>query len=65
MMKTVYVPEMMCQNCVRRITEALTEAKLDFTVDLDTKTVSINGCENCLQTAINELDDLGFSAEVR
>ena len=64
-MKTVYVPEMMCQNCVRRITEALTEAKLDFTVDLDTKTVSINGYENCLQTAINELDDLGFSAEVR
>ena len=64
-MKTVFVPEMMCQNCVRRITEALTEAKLDFTVDLDTKTVSINGCENCLQTAINELDDLGFSAEVR
>ena len=65
MMKTVYVPEMMCQNCVRRITEALTEAKLDFTVDLDSKTVSINGCENCLQTAINELDDLGFTAEVR
>ena len=64
-MKTIYVPEMMCQNCVRRITEALTEAKLDITVDLDTKTVSINGCENCLQTAINELDDLGFSAEVR
>jgi len=64
-MKTVYVPEMMCQNCVRRITEALTEAKLDFTVDLDTKTVSINGCENCLKTAISELDDLGFSAEIR
>ena len=64
-MKTVYVPEMMCQNCVRRITEALTEAKLDFTVDLNTKTVSINVCENCLKTAINELDDLGFSAEVR
>ena len=64
-MKTVYVPEMMCQNCVRRITEALTEAKLNFTVDLETKTVSINGCENCLKTAINELDDLGFSAEVR
>ena len=64
-MKTIYVPEMMCQNCVRRITEALTEAKLDFTVDLATKTVAINGCENCLNTAINELDDLGFSAEVR
>ena len=64
-MKTVYVPEMMCQNCVRRITEALTEAKLDFTVDLDTKTVSINGCENCLKTAISELDDLGFSGEIR
>ena len=64
-MKTIYVPEMMCQNCVRRIPEALTEAKLSFTVDLDTKTVSINGCENCLKTAISELDDLGFSAEVR
>jgi len=64
-MKTIYVPEMMCENCVRRITEALTEAKLNFTVDLPTKTVSINGCENCLKTAVNELDDLGFSAEVR
>ena len=64
-MKTIYVPEMMCQNCVRRITEALNEAKLNFTVDLETKTVSINGCDNCLKTAINELDDLGFSAEVR
>ena len=64
-MKTIYVPELMCQNCVRRMTEALTEAKLNFTVDLETKTVSITGCENCLKTAINELDDLGFSAEVR
>lgn len=64
-MKTIYVPEMMCQNCVRRITEALTEAKLAFTVDLDTKTVSIDGCENCVATAVSELDDLGFSAEVR
>ena len=62
-MKTIYVPEMMCENCVRRITEALTEAKLNFTVDLPTKTVSINGCDNCLKTAVNELDDLGFSAE--
>ena len=64
-MKTIYVPEMMCENCVRRITEALTGAKLNFTVDLPTKTVSINGCENCLKTAVNELDDLGFSAEIR
>ena len=64
-MKTIFVPEMMCQNCVRRITEALAEAKLSFTVDLDTKTVSIDGCENCVATAVSELDDLGFSAEVR
>ena len=25
------------------------------------KTVTVDGCENCLKTAISELEDLGFS----
>ena len=61
----ISVPDMMCENCVKRITSALTEAQLKFEVSLADKTVSIDGCQNCLKTAINELDDLGFSAEVR
>jgi copper chaperone CopZ len=63
-MTTIKVPEMMCQNCVKRITNALTEAELKFSVSLETKTVTIDGCQHCVATAVSELEDLGFSAEV-
>ncbi|MBE6996138.1 MAG: heavy-metal-associated domain-containing protein [Ruminococcaceae bacterium] len=62
-MTTIKVPEMMCQNCVRRITDALTAAGLTFSVSLETKTVAIDGCQHCVATAVSELEDLGFSAE--
>lgn len=63
-MKTISVPDMMCENCVRRITDALTKAELKFEVSLEKKTVEIDGCDNCLKTAVGELEDLGFTPEV-
>lgn len=63
-MTTISVPDMMCENCVRRITNALQAADLQFQVSLDHKTVSIDGCEQCVKTAVAELEDLGFSPEV-
>lgn len=64
-MTTISVPDMMCENCVKRITNALNEANLTFTVSLADKTVSVDGCENCVKTAVGELEDLGFTPEVR
>ena len=52
MMKTIKVPDMMCENCVKRITNALTEAELKFNISLADKTVTIDGCEHCLKTAM-------------
>ena len=42
-MTTIKVPDMMCENCVKRITNALTAAELTFRVDLAAKNVSIDG----------------------
>jgi copper chaperone len=64
-MTTISVPDMMCENCVKRITNALTAADLKFQVSLPEKTVSIDGCENCVKTAVEELEDLGFTPEVQ
>lgn len=64
-MKTISVPDMMCENCVRRITDALTRANLKFRVSLEKKTVEIDGCDNCVKTAAGELEDLGFTPEIR
>ena len=61
----ISVPDMMCENCVRRITNALTEADLKFEVTLAEKTVTIDGCQNCLKTAMEELEDLGFTPSVQ
>ena len=64
-MTKISVPDMMCENCVKRITNALTEADLKFEVSLPDKTVTVDGCENCVKTAVSELEDLGFTPEVR
>ncbi|MSS63142.1 heavy-metal-associated domain-containing protein [Velocimicrobium porci] len=61
-MTTLNVPDMHCEKCVERITKALTAADLKFDVSLESKTVTIDGCEHCVKTAIEELDDLGFEA---
>lgn len=64
-MTIISVPDMMCENCVKRITNALTAADLKFEVSLPEKTVQVDGCENCVKTAVSELEDLGFTPEVR
>ena len=64
-MRTINVPDMMCENCVKRITNALNEVELKFSVNLAEKTVTVDGCEHCLKTAMEELEDLGFSPEAQ
>ncbi len=61
-MTVLKVEDMHCENCVRRITQALRDAKLEFEVSLENKTVSVGGCEHCVKRAIDELADLGFDA---
>lgn len=63
-MTTLKVEEMHCGKCVERITRALDAAGLDFEVSLEEKSVRINGCEHCVKTAVEELDDIGFTAVV-
>ncbi|MCI8512198.1 MAG: heavy-metal-associated domain-containing protein [Lachnospiraceae bacterium] len=58
-MKTYKCEEMMCEGCVARIDKALTAASIGHTVDLATKTVTVEGKE---AEAVEILDDLGFSA---
>ena len=64
MEKSISVPDMHCEACVKRITNALNAAGLKFTVSLENKTVTIDGCENCFKTALSELSDLGFTPTV-
>ena len=63
-MTIIKVEDMHCQKCVERITKLLTEEGLDFSVNLEEKTVAINGCEHCVKTALEALDDLGFEGVV-
>lgn len=64
MLHKIKVPDMHCENCVKRINNALSEAGIKFSVELDTKTVTVDGCEHCLKTALGELEDLGFTPKV-
>lgn len=59
-MKTLKVPGMMCQMCVKRITKALTDEGITAQVDLATKTVTVSS--ELAQKVISILDDIGFDA---
>ena len=63
-MAVIKVNNMHCEKCVERITKLLSEEGLDFTVSLADKTVTINGCQHCVKTALEALDDLGFEGIV-
>lgn len=63
-MTVIKAEEMHCEKCAERITDALKEAGLDFDVNLEDKTVSIDGCSVCVKTALGILDDLGFEGVV-
>jgi copper chaperone len=63
-MTILKVPAMHCQNCVNRITAALDAEEVNFSVSLPDKTVSIDGCEHCVETTVNRLEDLGFSSSI-
>lgn len=63
-MTVIKVPDMMCEKCVASITNKLNEKELSFTVNLAEKTVTIDGCEKCVATAMKSLEDIGFSPEL-
>ena len=63
-MNTLRVPDMSCEHCVKRISDALSEAGLDFRVDLATHSVSLSGKDEQVQRAITALEDIGYQATI-
>lgn len=55
------VEDMHCNVCVERISKALTQANINFEVNLEQKTVSVDPEKKDL--AVEELDDLGFEVK--
>ena len=64
-MTVIKVEDMHCEKCVERITKIMTEEGLNFSVSLADKTVTIDGCDHCVKTALEALADLGFEGVVQ
>lgn len=60
-MTVLKVPDMHCENCVKRITKALKDEEINFKVSLGDKTVEIDGDEIAVEKAVAALDDIGFA----
>ncbi len=63
MKKTILVPDMHCEHCVKRIVKAMEELGLKVEVDLAKTTVTLEGDALSLKTAFEEIYDLGFTPE--
>ena len=64
MLHKISVPDMHCEKCSARIDNALKETGIKYSIDLAAKTVTVDGCEHCLKTALSELEDLGFTPNI-
>lgn len=62
-MTVLKVKEMSCEHCVQRIGKTLEAVHIEYEIDLATKTVTVQGDENIVKQAIEELDDIGFTVE--
>lgn len=63
-MTVIKAEDMHCEKCAERIMKAMSEAKLDVQVNLENKEVTVKGCDQCVKTALEVLDDLGFEGVI-
>ncbi|MDD5934910.1 MAG: heavy-metal-associated domain-containing protein [Clostridiales bacterium] len=63
-MTTLNIQEMKCNHCVQRINSLLDELNIKHSTSLDHKTVTIEGTKEDVNKAIEELDDIGFTATI-
>lgn len=59
-MTTLNVEGMMCEGCVKRVTEALVKLGLEPQVSLADKTVTFEGGEDAAAKASEAIAELGF-----
>jgi len=59
-MTTLNVEGMMCEGCVKRVTEALHNLGLEPQVSLENKTVAFEGDGEVIAKAAEAIEDLGF-----
>ena len=57
------VPDMMCSNCVKRITKALDAEGMKFTVTLGSKTVALDEGAEKVPAAVAALKAAGYEAQ--
>lgn len=55
------VQDMNCENCAKKIQNALEQTRVDFTVDLDKKIVIVNGNGDMVAVAKKVISDIGFT----
>ena len=61
-MTVLKAEDMHCGKCVERIEKAMTAEGMKFEVNLEQKTVSVDGDLQVVNKAKEILDDLGFEA---
>ena len=63
MKKTILVPDMHCNHCVKRIEKAMEELGVKAEINLEQTTVILEGDGLLIKTAIDEIYDLGFTPQ--
>ncbi|MCK9190796.1 MAG: heavy-metal-associated domain-containing protein [Sphaerochaetaceae bacterium] len=63
-MTTLKVNNMTCEHCVKRINEALDEAKIKHEINLSDKSVKVEADKMELLEVFDSLESMGYEAEV-
>lgn len=59
----IFVKDMSCEHCVKRISEALSETRVDFEINLERQAVIVEGRNDIVHIAKMAIREVGYTVE--
>ncbi|MDE8163371.1 heavy-metal-associated domain-containing protein [Erysipelothrix rhusiopathiae] len=59
----IFVDNMKCEGCVKRISEELDNTRVDYTISLPNKSVTVEGSNDTVHAAKQAIQSAGYSVK--
>lgn len=59
----IFVDDMSCERCVEKIAQELDNTRVDYSISLATKSVTVEGTNDAIHAAMSAIQRAGYSVK--
>lgn len=59
----IFVDDMSCERCVEKIAQELDNTRVDYSISLATKSVTVEGTNDAIHAAVGAIQRAGYSVK--